>query len=298
MIDLAGLAGLAAAHPDALRTPVAPIRWQGTTVDTDEHPLVMGIVNLSGDSSYRSSIAPSPQAAIRRGRVLVAQGADVVDIGAESTQGSAARVGTAEQIAQLVPVIEQLSAAGVPVSVESYDVAVVRAALAAGARVVNLTGSTSDDEVFTAAAEFDATVVVCHLYGASARDLGDHDLPSDPIPVMLDGFAPRLARARELGARSLIVDPGVGFWFARAATPPAARLGYQTGVLLNSFRLRELGVPVCQSVPHGFSLFEEEFRTGEAFFTTLARIAGAGMIRTHEVALVVPVLRALAALTP
>ena len=297
MIDLAALAALAAAHPGALRTPIPPLPWLGGELDTDTDPLVMGVVNLSSDSSYRSSIAPTTDAAVRRGRVLATQGAHVVDLGAESTQGDAERVTDQDQNSRLVPVVEQLAAEGVAVSVEGYRHEVVAAALRAGARMVNRTGSTDDDVVFAAAAEYDAAVVVCHLYGRNARDLGQRGLPDDPIPEMIEGLGPRLDRARELGVRSLVVDPGVGFWFARDAHPPAQRLAYQTRVLLNSFRLRDLGIPVCQSVPHGLSIFEDEYRSGEAFFTVLARLGGAGMVRTHEVARVRPVLRALSELS-
>lgn len=292
MIDLETLAALAAAHPDDVGRPVAPLEIRGRMLDTDERAVVMSVVNLSHDSTYRSSIAPTVGDAIARGRVHAAQGADIVDVGAESTTTLAARVGSQDQIAQLVPVVEALAAEGILVSTESYDVDVVRATLKAGAAVVNLTGSMADDPVFELAAEFGAAVVLCHLEGATSRDLDGADLTVDPVPRMLDGFAARIDRARELGVTGLVVDPGAGFHFGVAQTP-AERLAHQTRMLLHGFRLRRLGVPVCQSVPHGFALFQDEFRTGEAFFTTLARLGGAGVIRTHEVPRVVPVLRAL-----
>ncbi|WP_372734997.1 dihydropteroate synthase [Nocardioides sp.] len=295
MIGLEALAELAAAHPDDLDLPVAPIQVAGRTFDTDAKAAIMGVVNLSRDSTYRSSIAPSIPAAIRRGTVLAAQGADIVDVGAESTNGTAARVSAQDQIDQLVPVIVGLADQGVLVSTESYDIDVVRATLKAGARVINLTGSTADDPVFELAAEFEAAVVLCHLEGDNARDLDGSDLAADPIPGMLAGFARRIDRARELGAHQLVIDPGAGFHFGVPQTP-AERIAHQTTILLNAFRLRRLGVPICQSVPHGFDLFEDEFRSGEAFFTVLARLGGAGMIRTHEVPGIVPVLRAMSEL--
>ncbi|GAB3248919.1 dihydropteroate synthase [Nocardioides dilutus] len=296
MISLETLAGLAAAHLQDLGVAVPPLEVKGRVLDTDQRAAVMGVVNLSRDSTYRPSIAPSTVDAVRRGKVLAAQGADLVDVGAESTNGPAARVGSEEQVRRLVPVVEALAADGILVSSESYDLEVVRATLAAGAAVVNLTGSTDDDPVFALAAEHGAAVVLCHVEGAHARDLDGADLAADPLPRMLEGFAARIDRARELGVAGLVVDPGVGFHFGVAQTP-AERLDHQTRILLNAFRLRSLGVPVCQSVPHGFDLFQDEFRTGEAFFTVLARLGGAGLIRTHEVPRVVPVLRALSELT-
>lgn len=292
MIDLAALAELAAAYPDDIGVPVAPITIRGTTFDTDATAMVMSVVNLSGDSTYRSSIAPTVDDAIGRGRVHAAQGADIVDVGAESTTTRAERVSGIEQVQRLVPVVEALSDDGILVSSESYDVEVVRAALKAGAAVVNLTGSAEDDAVFELAAEHDAAVVLCHTEGPNPRDLEGADLAADPIPRMLDGFATRIERARELGVTAVVIDPGAGFHFG-VPQSPQERLQHQTRMLLHAFRLRRLGVPVCQSVPHGFALFQDEFRTGEAFFATLARLSGAGMIRTHEVPRVVPVLAAL-----
>jgi dihydropteroate synthase len=292
VIDLRALADLVAAHPDDVGLPVAPLTIRGRTFDTDDRAMVMSVVNLSSDSTYRSSIAPTPDDAVARGRVHAAQGADLVDVGAESTTTQAARVGSADQIARLVPVVEALADAGVLVSTESYDTEVVRATLKAGAALVNLTGSADDDPVFELAAEHDAAVLLCHTEGPNPRDLEGADLTADPLPRMLDGFGRRLERARELGVSALVVDPGAGFHFGVPLTPEE-RLAHQTRMLLHGFRLRRLGVPVCQSVPHGFGLFQDEFRTGEGFFTVLARLGGAGMIRTHEVPRVVPVLRAL-----
>jgi dihydropteroate synthase len=292
VISLESLARLAAAHPDDLGLSVAPLVVQDRILDTDARAAVIGVVNLSRDSTYRESVATSVSSAIRKGRVMAAQGADIVDVGAESTNGDASRVDAQGQISRLVPVVEALAGDGILVSTESYDAAVVRAVLNAGARVVNLTGSADDDAMFELAAEFGAAVVLCHIEGPNARDLEGSSVTADPVPTMLAGFGRRVERARAHGVSALVIDPGVGFGFG-VAQSPADRAARQTAIILNSFRLRRLGLPICQSVPHAFDLFEEEFRTAEAFFTTLARLGGAGLIRTHEVARVVPVLRAL-----
>lgn len=291
MIDLAGLARLATTYADELDLPVAPLPVGDAEIDTDARPAIMGIVNLSGDSSYRDSIVTSTAAAIRRGRVLAAQGADVVDVGAESTQAVAQKVDADAQVARLVPVVRGLSEHGVAVSVESYETSVVAACLAAGARVLNLTGSDRDAEMFDLAAEHGATVVLCHVLGAHARDLDGRDVDDDPFPRMLDHFAGRVDDARARGVRGLAIDPGLGFGFR--LDDQRARRRYQTSVLLASFRLRRLGVPVCQSLPHAFELFQEHYRDGESLFAVLAHLGGTGLYRTHEVPRVVAVLDAL-----
>jgi len=292
VISLEALARLAAAHPDDLGLPIAPLEVHGRVFDVDARPAVMGVVNLSRDSAYRESVATTTESAIRKGRVLTAQGADLVDIGAEATDAATERVGIEEQIRQLVPVVEALADDGILVSIESYAVETVRAVLEAGARVLNLTGSADDDAMFELAAAYGAAVVLCHVEGSNARDLHGSSIAGDPVPAMLEGFGRRIERARAHGVSALVVDPGVGFPFG-VEQSPADRAARQSSILLNSFRLRRLGVPICQSVPHAFDLFEEEFRTAEAFFTVLAGLGGAGMVRTHEVPRVVAVLRAL-----
>ena len=297
MIDLRRLVDLAAEHADDLDHPVAPLRLGTRTYDTDTEPVVMGVVNLSRDSTYRESVATSTANAVRRGRVLTAQGAHLVDVGAESTNATKARVDEEQQIRSLVPVIEALAADDVTVSIESYAAPTVRAGLEAGARVLNLTGSDDDDAMFELAAEYDATVVLCHIYGAHARAVDAEREPTanlDAIPEMLEQFERRVATARSAGVSSIAIDPGVGFSFR--TDEPMVRSRHQVEVLLNSFRLRRLGLPICHSVPHSFDLFEDQFRIAESFYTVLASLGGTGVYRTHEVPQIVAVLGALRSL--
>lgn len=93
----------------------------------------------------------------------------------------------------------------------------------------------------------------------------------------------------------LIIDPGLGFHYANLTTP-GVRAQQQATMLASTFRLRVLGVPVCQALPHAFDLFEEELRTAEAFFAVLALLGRAGVLRAHEVARVAAVVRAMTAL--
>ncbi|SDO91449.1 dihydropteroate synthase [Klenkia soli] len=294
MIGLRELVRLAAEHPEDLDHPVAPFRVGDRVLDTDARPAIMGVVNLSQDSWYRESIAPSAEAAVRRGIVLAAQGADVVDVGAESVVAGSARVGPQDQIRALVPVVEELAAAGVAVSVESYHPDVVRATLAAGAKVLNLTGSADDDAMFELAAEFDAALVICHVLGTNPRELADTEVERDPYPAMVEALGARAEAARAHGVRAgICVDPGAGFGMARL-TDPLDRVRHQSVLLLHSFRLRSLGLPVCHALPSGFTYFEDEVRTAEGFFAVLAGLGGTGVHRTHEVPRVRAVLRAMA----
>ncbi len=295
MLDLTALAQLAGEHGAALAHPIAEVQIAGVRHDLDTAPLVMGVVNLSRDSTYRESVAVSTDSAIRRARMMHAQGAGVIDIGAESSTLRAARVDAHDQSEALVPVIRALAEHRIATSVEAYSPAVVDTCLRSGASVVNLTGSTDLERIYELAAAHDAAVVLCFVPGANVREVGDIPTGADPIPVLLDYFAARIEKARAHGVTQLIIDPGLGFYYGNL-TVPAVRVRHQAQVLLNSFRLRELGVPICQALPHAFDLFEEEFRTAEGFFAVLGALGRVNVFRTHEVARVRATLHAMRAL--
>jgi dihydropteroate synthase len=252
----------------------------------------MATVNLSPDSTYRESIALSTESAVRKSRVYWAQGADVVDLGAESSTAKASRVGVKEQIGALVPVIEELNADGISLSVETYEPEVVRACLNAGANVVNYTGTTHQEAVLDLASEFGATVILCYVKGADVREITDVDLDNDPIPGLLDYFSQRIDSAKKHGVTKIVIDPGMGFYYGNLVDP-ITRVRHQTKVILNSFRLKSLGYPICQALPHAFNLFEDEFRTAESFFAVIASLGGVDLVRTHEVAKVNSVLKTM-----
>ncbi|MCX6415420.1 MAG: dihydropteroate synthase [Actinobacteria bacterium] len=292
MLTLAALVELAGQYHSDLDRPVEPLVVGSRTFEVDVRPAVMGTINLSRDSTYRESIATSAESAIRKGRVMAAQGADFVDIGAESTTAKASRVGPNEQIALLVPVIEALTKQSVIVSAETYEPAVVRACLAAGAQILNLTGTAHHDEIYALAAEFGATVVMCYVGGANVRDITNVTVDDDPIPGLLEHFERRLAQARAAGVSSLVIDPGMGFFYGNLVDP-MTRARHQSSVLLNTFRLRALGVPICNAMPHAFDIFEDQFRVAEGFFTVLGLLGGTSILRTHEVAQVSAVITAM-----
>ncbi len=245
-------------------------------------PAIMGVVNLSADSWYRESVCLSTEAAIQRGRVLAAQGADIIDVGAESTLAQAARVDDAGQNSKLIPVISELCAEGVLVSVETYQPAVTRACLEAGANILNLTGTEGSEELFRTVAAHDAAVIICFVQGKNVREVGDLDLSADPIPMMQEFFSRQIETAQRNGVKRIFIDPGLGFYY-RNLQDSAVRVRHQMTIFLNSFRLRTLGFPICHALPHAFEYFGEEVRSAEPFFAVLAALGKTDLFRTHEV---------------
>ena len=292
MLDLATLAALHEKYRDLASLPVADFSLGPHRFDFQKHTHLMGVVNLSPDSWYRESVVLNAEAAIQRGRVLHEQGASIIDIGAESSLAHAAQVDGDTQKDFLVPVVQELSKAGLCVSVETYHPNVTTACLKAGAKVLNLTGTANTGEIFREVADFDAGVIICFVQGANVREVGNLDLGHDPIHVLYEFFARQIEAATTAGVSRIWIDPGLGFYYQNLQDS-STRIRHQMHVFLNSFRLRGLGWPICQALPHAFECFGEEVRIAEPFFAVLALLGQTNLLRTHEVAKVRGVLLTL-----
>ncbi len=282
MLELGYLAELLENNRAAAKAKVKEFSIGDREFQFNSRPSVMGVVNLSADSWYRESVCLNLESAIHRGRVLHAQGADIVDVGAESTLAHAARVDDAAQNSKLLPVIKALRAEGILVSVETYQPAVTRACLEAGANVLNLTGTEGTEELFRMVAAHGAAVILCYVQGKNVREVGDFDFGSDPVKSMQDYFAAQIERAQRHGVDKIFIDPGLGFYY-RNLQDSEVRVRHQMNVFLNTFRLRALGCPVCHALPHAFEYFREEVRCAEPFFAVLAALGKTDLFRTHEV---------------
>jgi len=282
MLKLENLAELLEKNCAAASARVKEFSIGGKPFAFNSQPAVMGVVNLSADSWYRESVCLTAESAIRRGKILAAQGADIIDVGAESTLAHAARVDDAAQKSRLIPVIKGLRAEKILVSVETYSPAVTRASLEAGANILNLTGTDRSDELFTMAAAHDAAVIICFVQGKNVREVNDYDLSADPVPMLRDYFSRQIEIAQRNGVEKIFIDPGLGFYY-RNLQDGAVRVRHQMNVFLNTFRLRELGFPVCHALPHAFEYFGDEVRCAEPFFAVLAALGKTDLLRTHEV---------------
>ena len=292
MLGLEQLAQLWDQHRGAAQSKVKEFSIGGRPFRFNSQAAIMGVVNLSGDSWYRESVCLTAEAAIQRGQVLASQGAAIVDVGAESTLAQAIRVDEAAQNSKLLPVITALRSANILVSVETYQPAVTRACLQAGANVLNLTGSEPDEDLLRLVAEHDAAVILCYVQGPNVRQVGDFQFTSDPVAAMENYFGPLIDRAARCGVQKILIDPGLGFYY-RNLQDSAVRVRHQMTVFLNTFRLRRLGFPICHALPHAFEYFGEEVRCAEPFFAVLAHLGKTDLFRTHEVSRVKAVLDTL-----
>lgn len=248
----------------------------------NSEPAIMGVINLSPDSWYRESVCLSTVAAVQRADTMRAQGAHIIDVGAESSLAHAVRLDAALQKSKLLPVLKQLKARKHLVSIETYQPEVARTCLDLGADVINLTGSRDADEIYRMAAAHDAAVIICYVQGANVREVSDFDFSADPTEMMREYFSRQTALAEKCGLKKIFIDPGLGFYY-RNLQDSVVRVRHQMTVFLNTFRLRTLGYPVCHALPHAFEYFREEVRCAEPFFAVLAAFGKTDLFRTHEV---------------
>jgi dihydropteroate synthase len=281
MLSLEDLAGLLEEHRAAAAVKVREFSLGGRFFPFNSEPAIMGVINLSRDSWYRESVCLTAEKAVERGKILHAQGAAMIDVGAESTLAHATRLDQSAQQKKLLPVVKELAAAGLIVSVETYQKDVAQASLEAGAKVINLTGMENAAEIFAMAADYSAAVIICYVQGRNVREVGDFELV-EVIPAMQDYFSRQADLAAKAGLERILIDPGLGFYY-RNLQDSAVRVRHQMMTFLHTFRLRAIGFPVCHALPHAFEYFGEEVRCAEPFFTVLAALGKTDLFRTHEV---------------
>jgi dihydropteroate synthase len=278
--------------------PLAPhdLRVGNQPLPTSTRCLVMGVVNVTPDSFSDGGRFADHDAAVAHGLALAADGADLLDVGGESTRPGAAYVDEATELARALPVVERLAeATGVPVSIDTRKAAVARAALAAGAVMVNDVSAGRDDpDLLGVAAEAKAALVLMHMQGTPAT-MQDHPSYRDVVGEVEAFLAERCAAAEAAGVPTdaLVVDPGIGFgkrdehnYALLGALPRLTHLGHPllVGTSRKGFIGRALGLDVDQ---------RDE---GTAATVTWAVERGARIVRVHAVRAMVRVVRMTEAL--
>ncbi|MGN9761532.1 dihydropteroate synthase [Streptomyces sp. SD31] len=209
----------ATAHATTPLDPRTPVRQPGTPVlhahglPGPGRTLVMGVVNVTPDSFSDGGLAFAADAAVAHGLALLEQGADIVDVGGESTRPGAARPTVEEELRRVLPVVRDLSAAGAIVSVDTMRAEVAARALDAGARLVNdVSGGLADPGMLPLMARAGMPYVLMHWRGHSAR-MQANAVYDDVVTDVLDELRLRIDAALEAGIPPgcLVVDPGLGF---------------------------------------------------------------------------------------
>ncbi len=264
--------------------PAATLIVRGARVALDGGPLLMGILNATPDSFSDAGRYRTLGQRIDRGMQLIADGADLIDVGGESAATDTQAVSAEEEIARVVPVIEGLRSRGATlISADTYKPDVARAAIAAGASIVNDISGLRDPALADVCAAHGAGLVVMHNRGVPKQRLVDPERYADVVEDVLGFLTERTRQAerRGMAPQSLIVDPGPDF-----SKTPAQTIQ----VLRNVRRIGELGYPVLMPISRKDFIGALLRRRPRARLAgTLAALdhgmaAGAHIFRIHDVA--------------
>jgi len=249
-----------------------------------DRPLVMGIVNVTPDSFSDGGRFLGAEAAIAQGCRLIDEGADLVDVGGESTRPGAHPVAPEEEQARILPVIRALVEAGTVVSVDTRNAATMRAALGAGARIVNdVSALTHDPGALDAVAESTAGVVLMHMQG-TPETMQEDPRYGDVVDEVAAHLAARVEACRRAGIPDarIAVDPGIGF---------GKTVEHNLSLLAGLGALRALGVAVLVGVSRkgfigrlGGGAAADRRLAGSLAAGLAAAARGADILRVHDVA--------------
>src|SRR4051794_2976366 len=269
-------------------------------------PLLMGVVNVTPDSFSDGGRWLEPSAAIAHGRDLVADGADILDIGGESTRPGATRPVVEEELGRVVPVITELAADGAVVSVDTMRAEVAEAAIAAGATVVNdVSGGLADPRILEVVAAAGATYVAMHwrAHADHMRDFAVYDGEGGVVAAVRDELSARVDAAVTAGIapERIVLDPGLGFakhgehnWELLRDLGPLQELGHR--LLVGASRKSFLGRLLADA--GGAPRPVEQREHAHTALTVLLAHRGVWGLRVHDVRAARDALRVLERMEP
>ena len=283
-------------------SPAAGRQYLLAGLPSEDRCLVMGVVNVTPDSFSDGGAWLGADAAVAHGLDLAAQGADIVDVGGESTRPGAQRIPAEEEIRRVQPVITELARSGIPVSVDTMRARVAELAIEAGARLVNdVSGGLADPHMPRLVAKASVPYVVMHWRGHS-HDMNSRAIYQDVVKEVRDELSRRVDAvvAEGVDPSMIVLDPGLGFsklsehnWRLLAALGDLGCLGAAAGpgtpggtqrrfpVLVGASRKRFLGrlLAAADGTPRSFTGSDD----ATVATTALAAAAGAWCVRVHKV---------------
>lgn len=256
----------------------------GRTVDLSQHALIMGVLNVTPDSFSDGGEFFTAEKAIEQGKRMAADGAQIIDVGGESTRPGAEAVSAEEELARVLPVITKLrESVAAFISIDTSKANVARGALDAGASIINdVTGGRGDPEMMPLTAERGAAFIIMHMQG-SPRTMQAAPHYDDVVSKVADFFRQQYARALECGIDSMAIafDPGFGF---------GKTVAHNLSLLAHLARLRVEERPIVVGVSRKSSLGKMigSSAMGDRLaptiaFTAMLRERGANVLRVHDV---------------
>jgi dihydropteroate synthase len=247
-----------------------------------ESPLVMGILNTSDDSFYEKSRFTQSDELLRQAEKMIRDGADMLDIGGQSSRPGAKLVGITEELGRVVPAIEAIGK-NFPeaiLSIDTFHAPVASAAVAAGAAMVNdISGGNLDQEMLALVASLQIPYICMHLKG-DPQTMQTEANYKDLTAEVLDYFIEKIEACRTAGIRDLILDPGFGF---------AKTVRHNFELLQNLRIFKMLGCPVMLGLSRKSTIYKtlgvtaEEALNGTTVLNTIGLLQGADILRVHDV---------------
>ena len=254
--------------------------------DTSSKPLLMGVLNVTPDSFSDGGLHHDRNTAVARAREMVELGADIIDIGGESTRPGADRISEEEQLRRVIPVIRQLQQelpAELPISIDTTSTLVAGAALEQGATIVNdISAGRDDPGMFSLVAEAGTPYIIMHMQG-TPRTMQDNPRYEDVVAEIRSFLLERVAAAEDAGVRqeNLVIDPGIGFGKSKRDNldiimnlESFTETGYK--VMLGASRKRFMG-SICDITEYS------ELVGATCATTAIGVFAGVDIFRVHDI---------------
>lgn len=249
---------------------------------TVENPLVMGIINTTPDSFYEGSRFMTTDDVLRQAEKMLQDGADILDIGGQSTRPGSAQVGQEAELSRVVPAIETLCLhfPDAIVSVDTYYATVARKAVEAGATIVNdVSGGGMDGEMLSAVGALNVPYVCMHIKG-TPESMQQHAQYEDVTREVLDYFIRKKEDCVQAGIKDVIIDPGFGF---------AKTISHNFELLRNLSVLQMLQCPIMAGLSRKSTIYKTlgtdaaGALNGTTVMNTIALLNGANILRVHDV---------------
>ncbi|MCJ8167200.1 dihydropteroate synthase [Pontibacter sp. E15-1] len=266
---------------DTLFSTKTTLNCRGKLLSLDA-PLVMGILNVTPDSFFAGSRLHSSEEVLQKAQAMLADGADILDVGGYSSRPGATDISVQEELDRVVPAIEAI-AANFPdavISVDTFRAPVAEAAVRAGAAIVNdIAGGTLDASMFETVANLQVPYTLMHMRG-TPQTMTTLAKYSDVVVEVVDELQAQVARLKQLGVKDIILDPGFGF-------AKTADHNFEMLRRLDEFRI--FGVPVLAGLSRKSMVYktlaiaQADALTGTIALNMVALMKGAAILRVHDV---------------
>lgn len=249
---------------------------------TIEQPLVMGIINATPDSFYKGDLNAGLEKIVEQAGKMISEGADIIDIGGQSTRPGSSRISASEEIQRVIPVIDSIVAAypQTILSIDTYHSQVAEAAIKAGASIVNdISAGSLDPEMINCVSSLNVPYICMHMKG-TPENMQNNPTYEDLVKEVLDFFIEKTDQCKRAGIKDLVVDPGFGF----------GKTIHQNFNLLRQLSVfKILDQPILAGLSRKSMIYKtlgidvSEALNGSAVLNTIALQQGASILRVHDV---------------